>query len=378
MRFFLKVFIVILALAGGIYLYQHPAPSAKTSEKKDTTPVPVLAAQAITRDLAIAIDLVGRGEAYESVSLKSRVDGQVQTVLYREGQHVHAGDVLLRLDPSDFNARRQQAEATLARDRALLKQAQADAARYQTLKEQGFVSEEKLTGLHAAEAAAKATVNADRASLELARLQLSYATIRAPISGIVGARLAFPGTAAKTNDTVLAIINRVQPLLVAFSLPENHLAELRKALAQGDLKATIGIPDDPKIAYPASVNFVDNMVDPATGTVLMKARLENADERLAAGQYLRVTLIPKTLKDAVVVPSEAVQQGPKGSVVYVINPDHSITIRKTNVAASRDGLSAIASGLKAGETVVTDGHLRLTPKSRVKIKTADGGQSAKQ
>lgn len=378
MRFFIKAFIVILALAGGIYLYQRPAPSAKAGEKKDPGPVPVLVAKAALRDLPILVELVGRGEAYESVSLKSRIDGQVQSVLYREGQHVQAGDVLLRLDPSDFNARRQQAEAALAKDRALLKQAQADAARYQTLKEQGFVSEEKLAALHAAEAAAEATVSADRASLELARLQLSYATIRAPISGIVGARLAFPGTAAKTNDTVLAVINRVRPLLVAFSLPENHLAELRRALAQGDIKVTVTVPGDGKNRHEARVNFIDNTVDPSTGTVLMKARLENSDERLAAGQYLHVTLILKTLKDAVVVPSEAVQQGPNGSVVYVVNPDRSIAIRRVDVTASHEGLSAIASDLKAGETVVTDGHLRLTAKSKVKIKTADGGQSAKQ
>lgn len=378
MRFFLKALIVILALAGGIYLYQRPAPSAKAGEKKDPGPVPVLVAKAALRDLPILVELVGRGEAYESVSLKSRIDGQVQRVLYREGQHVRAGDVLLRLDPSDFNARQQQAEAALAKDRALLKQAQADAARYQALKEQGFVSEEKLAALHATEAAAEATVNADRASLELARLQLSYATLRAPIPGIVGARLAFPGTAVKTNDTILAVINRVRPLLVDFSLPENHLGELRRALAQGDIKVKVTVPGDGKNGHEASVNFIDNTVDPSTGTVLMKARLENADERLAAGQYVHVTLILKMLKDAVVVPSEAVQQGPNGSVVYVVNSDRSIAIRRADVAASHDGLSAIATGLKAGETVVTDGHLRLTAKSKVKIKTADGGQSAKQ
>lgn len=380
MRTLLKALVVVLLLAGGIYLYQHSARSASSgiSAGKDNAPVPVLAAKAVLRDMPIAIDLVGRGEAYESVSLKARVDGQVQSVLYKEGQHVRTGDVLLRLDPSDFNARLKQVEAGLAKDRALLKQAQADEARYQMLKQQGFVSEEKLTGLHAAEAAAAATVNADLASLELARLQLSYATVRAPIDGIVGARLVFPGTAIKTNDTALAVINRVHPLLIDFSLPENHLADLRTALAQGGLKVTIGVSGDAKPVYQASVNFVDNTVDPTTGTVLMKARLENADEKLSAGQYLHVSLVLKTLKDAVVVPAEAVQQGPSGTVVYVVNPDSSISIRKADVAASSNGMSAITSGLKAGETVVTDGHLRLTPKSRVKIRTADGSPPAKQ
>lgn len=370
MRTLPKLFIVLLILAGGVYVYRHSTTAEDKSETKKNAPVPVLAAKAVTRDMPVVVDMVGRGEAYESVSLKSRVDGQVQSVQYQEGQHVHTGDVLLRLDPSDFNARLAQAEATLAKDRALLKQAQADAARYQALQQQGFVSQEKLTDLHAAEAAAEATVKADQASLELARLQLSYATIRAPIDGIVGARLVFPGTAVKTNDTALAVINRVQPILVDFSLPENYLAEMRAEQTQGPLKVLVGIPGDKGASEQAAVSFVDNAVDPSTGTLLMKARLDNKDGRLAAGQYLRVNLILKTLKDAVVVPSEAVQQGPNGTVVYVVNADDSIAIRKVVIAASRDGLSAIASGLKVGETVITDGHMRLTPKSKVKIKVA--------
>ncbi|HEX8980513.1 MAG TPA: efflux RND transporter periplasmic adaptor subunit [Parasulfuritortus sp.] len=377
MRTLLKLFIVVLILAGGIYFYRHTTSTEDKNSAKTNAPVPVLAAQAVTRDMPIVVDMVGRGEAYESVSLKSRVDGQVQSVQYQEGQRVHTGDLLLRLDPADFNARLQQAAATLAKDRALLRQAQADAARYQKLQQQGFVSEEKLTDLHAAAAAAEATVKADQASLELARLQLSYATIRAPIDGIVGARLVFPGTAIKTNDTVLAVINRVQPLLVDFSLPENYLADLRKELLQGPPKVLVGVPGDKRADEEATVSFVDNAVDPSTGTLLMKARLDNKDGRLSAGQYLRVSLILKTLKDAVVVPSEAVQQGPNGTVVYVVNPDSSITIRQAAVAASRGGLAAIASGLKAGETVVTDGHMRLTPKSKVKFKLAAGPSAAR-
>lgn len=372
MKLLLKVLIVILAVGGGAYLYQRPSSrtgDGKGADKKDNAPVAVLVAKAKMQDMAIVLDLVGRGEAFESVSIKSRLDGQVLRVMYQEGQHVHAGNVLLQLDPSDFNARLKQAEAAQARDQAVLQQAEAQVGRYQSLKLQGFVSDEKVADLRSIAAAAAATVKADQSSVELARLQLSYATIRAPISGIVGAQLVFPGTAVKTNDTVLASVNRIQPLLVSFSLPENHLAELRNELSRGALTATVSVPGDGKNSYPASVNFVDNAVDPATGTVLMKARLDNKDEKLSAGQYLHVSLNLKTLKDAIVVPSEAVQQGPNGTVVYVVNPDNGITIRKAAVAASRDGLSAIASGIAAGETVITDGHLKLTPKSKVKIKT---------
>lgn len=372
MKLLLKVLIVILAVGGGAYLYQRPSSrtgDGKGADKKDNAPVAVLVAKAKMQDMAIVLDLVGRGEAFESVSIKSRLDGQVLRVMYQEGQHVHAGNVLLQLDPSDFNARLKQAEAAQARDQAVLQQAEAQVGRYQSLKLQGFVSDEKVADLRSIAAAAAATVKADQSSIELARLQLSYATIRAPISGIVGAQLVFPGTAVKTNDTVLASVNRIQPLLVSFALPENYLAELRNELSRGALTATVSVPGDGKNSYPASVNFVDNAVDPATGTVLMKARLDNKDEKLSAGQYLHVSLNLKTLKDAIVVPSEAVQQGPNGTVVYVVNPDNGITIRKAAVAASRDGLSAIASGIAAGETVITDGHLKLTPKSKVKIKT---------
>jgi len=371
MRNLIKPFIVLLILASAIYLYLYTGSSHSTykTSGKNNAPVPILAAKAVAQDMPVALDLVGRGEAYESVSLKSRVDGQVKDVLFKEGQHVHTGDILLHLDPADFDARLKQAEADRTKDMALLKQAQAEVVRYQALKQQGFVSDEKVNDLIAAAGAAEATVSADNANIDLARLQLSYATIRAPFSGIIGARLVFPGTAIKTNDTVLAVLNRVHPLLVSFALPEEHLAELREELSRGTVKAMVGVPGG-NDRYPAVVNFIDNAVDPMTGTLLVKAQLDNTDEQLSAGQYLRVTLILKMLKNAIVVPSQAVQQGPNGTVIYVVNADNSITIRKVDVAASRDGMSAIGSGLNSGEMVVTDGHLRLTPKSKVKINTA--------
>jgi len=377
MRIWLKLLLIALLL-GGIYFFVHRAMNEDhAGEKKKSGPVAVLAVQAKTQDMPVVLDLVGRGEAVESVSIKSRIDGQVRDVRYKEGQSVHMGDVLLHLDPSDLDAKLKQAEAVLAKDQALARQAEAQVTRYQLLKLQGFVSDEKVADLRTSAAAADATVTADRANVEAARLQLGYATIRAPIAGLVGAQLVFPGTAVKTNDTILAVVNRIQPLLVSFALPEGYLAGLRERMRHGVVNAEILLPDDAKVRYPARVDFVDNAVDPGTGTVLVKARLDNAGGHLAAGQYLRVELTLRTLKGAVVVPSEAVQQGPDGTVVYVVNKDDSITIRKVSVAASRDGLSAISSGVAAGETVITDGHLRLTPKSKVKIKTADSGKSAK-
>ncbi|TCJ11965.1 efflux RND transporter periplasmic adaptor subunit [Parasulfuritortus cantonensis] len=375
MRLVLKLVVVAAVLAVGFYLYQRPGGDANAGAKKDAGPVPILAAHAERADLPVVVDLVGRGEAYESVSVKARVDGQVQSVPFREGQHVHTGELLVRLDPADFDARLRQAEADLARDQAQLQKARADVVRYQALRDQGFVSAEKLTDLNAALAAAEATVQADRAAADLARLQRAYATVRAPIDGVVGARLVFPGTAVKNNDTVLAVINRMQPLLVSFALPERHVAALRAAMARGPVGAAVATPDQAGPAHTATVHFLDNAVDPGTGTLLVKARLDNRDAAFAPGQYLRVELVLDTLKNAVTVPAEAVQQGPKGSVVYVVRGDDGIDIRPVKAVAERAGRVALA-GVQAGETVVTDGHLRLTPKSKVKIKEAAPGTGA--
>lgn len=364
MRVVLKLFIVILILAGGAWLYLRPG--GKDETKKDNAPVPVRAVPAAARNFPVAVDLVGRGEAYESVALKARIDGQVQAVLFREGESVAAGEVLVRLDPADFAARLRQAEAALARDQALLAKARADVARYRALREQGFVSAERLADLDAAAAAAEATVAADRAAVELARLQLSYTSVRAPFAGLVGARLVFPGTAVKTNDTVLATVNRMRPLLVAFALPERHAGALRAALARGPVAVTVRAPDADGRTHDGRIHFVDHAVDPATGTLLVKARLD--DSPFLPGQYLRVELVLHTLKDAVTVPAEAIQQGPHGPVVYRVTAARGIAIEPVQILAERAGQVALA-GITAGTTVVTDGHLRLTPKSTVELVT---------
>lgn len=349
--------------------------SDNPSDKKATPPpVPVTTAVAEARDIPVSLDLVGRAEAYESVSLKSRVDGQVASVLFVEGQHVKGGEALVQLDPADFRARLQQAEASVARSEAQLAKARADTERYLSLRSRNFISDEKLNDIRTNEAAITANLHADRAALELARSQLSYATIRAPFAGIVGARLVFPGSAVKINDTALAVVNRVKPLLVGFALPERQLARLKRAMADagGRLKATIGIPGDSEARLEGEVHFLDNAVDTATGTVQMKALLPNADERLTPGQFLKVGLRLDTLKQAVTVPNEAVQQGAEGNFVFVVKTDDTVDLRKVAVAATHGGQSAIGKGLEVGETVVTDGQLRLTPGARIKGRDAPG------
>jgi multidrug efflux system membrane fusion protein len=331
-------------------------------------PVPVTVAQAVLRDVPVILQVVGRSEAFESVALKSRVDGQVEAVLFTEGQHVKQGDVLIRLDPTDFAARLRQVEAAAARDAALSAKMRADTARYAALKERNFVSEEKVADIRTNEATAAADLRASRAAVEMARLQISYATIRAPITGIVGARLVFPGSAVKANDVTVAVINSVRPLLVGFAVPEKYLPQLRAVRKAGRLKVDITEPGDASRHFEGSVRFIDNTVDASTGTIQLKAELPNEDEALMPGQFLNVALVLDTLKEAVSVPSNAVQQGPEGNYLYVLGADGSVDLRRVEALAAQDGFTAVRGNLKAGETVVTDGQLRLVPGAKAKIR----------
>lgn len=355
--------VIVGGAAAYWFLSAREAASAKTS--RTPPPVPVALARATTRDVPLLLDVVGRAEAYESVTLKARVDGQVAAVPFTEGQHVRAGEVLVRLDPADFNARLMQAEANQARDQALLTKTHADVERYAALKNRGFVSEEKVAEVRTNEASAAATVRADKAAVDLARLQLGYATLRAPFAGVVGARLVFPGTAVKTNDTALAVVNRVRPLYVSFAVPEKHLSRLRAAMAGNALKVVVQIPGEPSPGFEGEARFIDNAVDPTTGTIQMKATLPNRDEKLTPGQFLNVSMALDVARNAVTVPAETVQQGPEGSFLFVVKSDDSVETRKVEVAAIRDGLAVIGKGLQDGETVVTDGQLRLTPGAKV-------------
>lgn len=366
---------VAVVIAAG-YWYQTARSNGAAGAAKTPPRVPVTVAKAVTADIPVLLEVVGRAEAYESVTVKSRLDGQVASVMYTEGQHVKQGDVLVKLDPGDFDARLQQADANLAKDEAQLAKARADVERYTALKARGFVSEEKVNDVRTAEAAALATVKADKAALELARLQLTYATLRAPFAGVVGARLVFPGSAVKVNDTALVVVNRVQPLYVTFSVPEKHLPRLHAALDRGQLTALVTMPGNKEQSFEGSVKFIDNAVDAATGTIQMKAVLENLDEKLTPGQFLNVTMRLDTLTDAVVVPTEAVQQGADGNFLFVVKEDETVEPRKIQVAATSGNLAAIAKGVAAGETVVTDGQLRLAPGATVQIKTA-GASDAK-
>ncbi len=358
----------ILTAGGGAAWYYTRAEAPAAGKKGQTPPpVPVKLAKAVVRDMPLRLEFTGRTEAYETVTLKSRVDGQVQSVTFTEGQHVRQGDVLLRLDPADYQAKLNQMEANLAKSQAQLAKARADVERYIALRAKGFVSDEKVGEMRTAAAAAESSVQADAAAAELARLQLSYATIKAPFAGVVGAKLVFPGTAVKVNDTALAVVNRVRPLYVGFAVPEKYLPQLQAGMRSDkkSMKAAISLPGN-RPAWEGDVRFLDNGVDTATGTIQLKAVLPNADEALAPGQFVAVSLVLETLKDAVVIPAEAVQQGAEGSFLFVAKDDSTVEVRKIRVASVQKLFAVVAEGLAAGETVVTEGQLRLTAGARIK------------
>lgn len=371
--------VAVLATAGGA-AWHYSRTEAPTGKKGQASPpVPVKLAKAVMRDMPLKLAITGRTEAYETVTLKSRVEGQVQAVVFTEGQHVRQGDVLLRLDPADFQAKLNQAEANLARSRAQTAKARADVERYVALREKGFVSEEKVGEMRTAAAATESTANADAAAAELARLQHSYTVVKAPFAGIVGAKLVFPGTAVKVNETALAVVNRVNPLYVGFAVPEKYLPQLQAAMRSGgrSMKAAISLPGG-GAAWQADVRFIDNGVDTATGTIQLKAVVPNSNEKLAPGQFVGVSLVLDTLKDAVVIPAEAVQQGAGGSFLFVGKDDGTVEVRKVRIASIQQEFAIVAEGLTAGETVVTEGHLRLTDGARFKPAEAPEGKTGKK
>lgn len=360
--------IVAVLAAGAAATWQFAKPDAAANKAKPAPPpVPVKLAKAMVRDMPLRLQITGRTEPYETVTLKARVDGQVHSVQFTEGQHVRPGELLLRLDPADLQAKLNQAEANSAKSRVQLAKAHADVERYIALRAKGFVSEEKVAEMRTLASAAESTARADAATVELARLQLSYTNIKAPFAGVVGAKLVFPGTTVKLNDTPLAVVNRVRPLYVGFAVPEKYLPQLQAGMRSDNksMKAAIALPDG-SAAWEGEVRFMDNSVDVATGTIQLKAIVPNETEALAPGQFVAVSLVLNTLKDAVVVPAEAVQHGPAGSFLFVAKDGGSVDIRNIRVASIQQQSAIVAEGLAGGELVVTEGHLRLTPGAKVK------------
>jgi len=336
-------------------------------------PVPVLIAQAVQKTVPIQLHAIGTVEAYSTVSVRSQIDGKIAEIHFHEGEDVKKGDLLVTIDPRPLQAALHQAQANLARDHAQLAQAANDEKRYGYLLEQGVGSREQADQAHATAQALRATVMADQAAEQTAQLNLEYTEIRSPIDGRTGNLMLHPGNLVKANDSASAIvvINQIKPIYVDFNVPEKDLDEVRHDMTGRQL-AVLVRPRSRElqaVAESGTLNFIDNAVNASTGTFELKGLVANERERLWQGQFVDVTLTLSELPDTILVPSQAVQTGQDGAFVFIVERDMSAKARPVVVGDSLDGQTVIKSGIKAGETVVTDGQLRLFPGAKVKIKS---------
>jgi multidrug efflux system membrane fusion protein len=343
-------------------------------------PVPVIVGTVREKSVPVQLKAIGNVEAYATIQIKPRVGGELKTVHFKEGDKVKKGDLLFTIDPRPFEADLRAAEAKLAQDLVLAKNAQNDYRRYVDLVHKDFVSREQYDQIRANAESLQAAVAADKAAVENARLQLSYCFIYAPIPGRTGKLFSDQGTVIKANpDNPLVVINQIQPIYVNFSVPEQFLGEIKKYMASGKLEVLALIPGEESRPIKGALTFVDNAVDTATGTIKLRATFDNEEERLWPGQFVNTALTLTVRPRAVVVPSAAVQTGQQGQFVFVVRPDSTVESRKIVTIEEYEGDTVIETGLEPGEVVVTDGQFRLVPGARVEVKNPEahggGGQS---
>jgi len=338
--------------------------------------VPVTAAEVLKKDVPVNLVAIGNVRPSATVSIKPRVGGQVASVEFTEGKYVKTGDILLRLDPKPYEVALAQARATLGQVLAQSDNADQQAKRYAELGKSGTAAKEQIDQVQATAKATKANVAAAEAAVEEAQLQLDYCTILAPIAGRVGRRLVDAGNVVKANETDLAVINQLQPIEVVFSVPEQHLAEIQRFVAQGPLKVSAHPYGRKEQRAQGQLTFVDNTVKPLTGTIDVKASFPNDDFALWPGQFAEVALTLTTQQGAVVAPAMAVQTGQKGAYAFVITPAQTVELRAVTIERTMGDEMVIRDGLAPGERVVVDGHLRLIPGAKVQEKPRVGSVPA--
>jgi membrane fusion protein, multidrug efflux system len=365
--------LVLGVVAGGAYWLAQRMKNAetRTAQKAPATPpaVPVVAEQARSGDLPMYLDALGSVTAFNTVTIKSRVDGQLSKVAFQEGQFVHQGDLIALIDPRPFQVQVAQAEGQLARDLALKNNAVVDLERYKYLLAQGLIPKQQYDTQAATIGQYDGTIKADQAQIDNAKLQLSYTRITAPISGRMGLRLVDEGNMIHAGDTNgLAVITQIQPIAVLLTIPEDNLRPVLKRLRAGE-RLPVEAYDrsgQNKIAD-GRLLTVDNQIDQTTGTSKLKAVFENQGNLLFPNQFVNVRLLVETKKNQVIVPAVTIQRGPKGTFVYVVKADQTVEPRPVTVGTTEGNDALIADGLQAGETVVTDGVDKLRAGIKVQV-----------
>jgi multidrug efflux system membrane fusion protein len=384
------IVLVLLAIAGaaGYMAYRRAASAAPTAQgsKPAARATPVVAAKVRRGDMNLYLTGLGTVTALNTVTIRSRVDGQIDKVAFTEGQMVHDGDLLIEIDPRPFQVQLAQAEAQLARDQALLKNAKTDLERYEQAKD--AVSAQQLATQASTVNQFEAATRADQAQIDNARLQLTYSRITSPITGRIGLRLVDRGNLVRANDaTGLAVVAQTQPISVVFSLPEDSLRSVLPKVREGQTLAVEAYDRDRSSRLASGTLLaLDNQVDPATGTIRLKASFPNESESLYPNQFVNARLLTETRKDAVIVPAAAIQQSPQSAYVYVVKPDPAakdappaegaVETRPVKVGPSEGDEVVIESGVQPGDFVVTDGVDKLFSKARVSLQKP-GGSKAK-
>jgi membrane fusion protein, multidrug efflux system len=349
---------------------------SKTADPRKKMAVPVTIATAITKPVPEQLRAIGNVQAFATVHIRSRVQGELVGVHFKEGNEVKSGELLFTIDPRPFEAALKQAEANLAKNRAQLQHARKQTERYASVVKKGYVSEEQNDQILTNAATLEAAVRADEAAVESSRLDLKYCTIRSPITGVTGQLKVDRGNLIKSgdNDNPMVTIKQTSPIYVVFSVPEPYLPELKKRMAARPLEVSVAVSGDEERPLQGELTFLDNAVDQTTGTILLRSTFANQDRMLWPGQFVNVTLTLSLQPEALVIPSQAVQTGQQGRYVFVVTPESTAEYRLVALSRTVDGEAVVLKGVSPGERVVTDGQLRLTQGAQVTI--IESGQAA--
>ncbi len=363
--------IMVLACLALLGLFAASCQQTANSKQSNEVPaVPVTVAQAEQREVPITVSAVGNILPFSTVQIKTMVSAEIKQALFKEGDYVRKGQLLFLLDQRSFEADLVKAQGQLEKDKATAVTARANARRYTALFKEGVVARELYEQMISTADQAEAAVLADQGAVDSARVNLTYCRIYSPIDGRTGGMQLYPGNVSKANDLPLVTINQFSPIYASFSIPEQFLPQVKQRLATGGLQVQATIPSTTAPVDVGKVTFVDNTVDRSTGMITLRATFPNKDHNLWPGQFVTVALTLENRPNATVVPSQAVQSGQQGSYLYVVKQDKTVEMRLVKVGPQYKEQLIIEDGVKPGETVVTDGHVRLVPGARVDFKAA--------
>jgi multidrug efflux system membrane fusion protein len=367
-RFFFAVAGVTVACLGAAFIFwRHNSSQAAQTPPRPS--VPVAATDAEQRDVPIYYHALGTVQALNTVAIRAQINGQIVSVDFRQGQEVHKGDVLAKIDPAPLQATLDQSIAKKSEDEAQLIDAEKDLERFQTLVQKNFETHQNLDAQQAKVDQTKSTIDADQAAIEAAQTQLNYATIVAPIDGVVGFRQVDVGNIIHTNDlNPLTVLTQIRPCTVVFTLPQGDLGPVREAMLQGTVSVLAYDQNDTTKLADGKLLLINNQIDQNTSTIQLKAEFPNENERLWPGEFVRVRILITTRKEAVTVPPIAVQRGPDGFYVWVIKPDNTVEQRPIDAKIVDEDIAIAANGLTAGEKVVVNGQSRLDVGTHIVIR----------